>query len=102
MQDCRQENRNVDTNYTYFKMELLLGITNSELVHMDDDRLSKFPSDEDIAIILRKCEKFSPEATHTAVFFIARLCEIELHKRGLPGNASDIEFKFKCLGKRYE
>lgn len=102
MQDCRQENRNVDTNYTYFKMELLLSIINRNLVNMDDDRLSKFPSEEEVAIILGKCEKFSPEATHTTVFFVARLCEIELRKRGLPGNASDIEFKFKCLGKRYE
>ena len=102
MQNGRQGKRNEDTNNTYFKMELLLGIVNCNLVNMDDDRLSKFPSEEEVAIILGKCEKFSPEATHTAVFFIARLCEIELHKRGLPGNASDIEFKFKCLGKRYE
>lgn len=102
MQDRRQENINVDTNYTYFKMELLLSIINRNLVNMDDDRLSKFPTEEDVEIILSKCEKFSPEATDTTVFFVARLCEIELHKRGLPGNASDIEFKFKCLGKRYE
>ena len=96
MQDCRQENRNVDTNYTYFKMELLLSIINRNLVNMDDDRLSKFPTGEDVKIILSKCEKFSPEAIDTTVFFVARLCEIELHKRGLPSNASEIEFKFKC------
>ena len=77
-------------------MELLLSITNLNLVNMDDDRLSKFPTGEDIGIILRKCENFSPEATDTTVFFVARLCEIELHKRGLPSNASEIEFKFKC------
>ena len=99
MQDCRKEKRNIDTNHPYFKMELLLGIINCNLVNMDDDRLSKFPTGEDVNIILRKCEKFSPEATDTTVFFVARLCEIELHKRGLPSNVSEIEFKFKCRRK---
>ena len=100
MQDRRQENRNVDTNYTYFKMELLLSIINLNLVNMDDDRLSKFPTGEDVNIILRKCENFSQGATDTTVFFVARLCEMELHKRGLPSNVSEIEFKFKCRSKK--